>query len=109
MTPDPQSPAPAGRIVLLAGPGDATAIVYHYLAERFDDVVAVIERARVASSPWPAGRARRLGWPTVAGQVAFVTLAMPVLRRRGGAGCSRSWPRPPSTPAPSPGRTPSPR
>lgn len=81
MTPDATAPAPTRRIVVLAGPGDATAIVYHYLAERFDDVVAVIEEP-ASRATLARRRARRLGWGTVAGQVAFVTLAMPVLRRR---------------------------
>ena len=31
------------RIVLLAGQGDSTRICYHFLSDRFTDVVAVIE------------------------------------------------------------------
>jgi folate-dependent phosphoribosylglycinamide formyltransferase PurN len=70
------------RLVLLAGPGDSTNIVYHYLWARFDEVVAVVEepvdRLRLAKR-----RAKRVGWPTVAGQIAFVAGVMPLLRRRG--------------------------
>ncbi|HYA68040.1 MAG TPA: formyl transferase, partial [Acidimicrobiales bacterium] len=82
MTPDG---SPRGiRIVLLAGPGDSTNIVYHHLAARYGDVVVVVERPQ---SRWVLARrrARRLGWVTVIGQVLFVTLVMPVLRRRGRA------------------------
>lgn len=70
-----------GRIVMLAGPGPSTSIVYHYLAAAFPDVVVVMERpvGRVALA---RRRARRLGWGEVVGQVAFVTVALPVLRRR---------------------------
>jgi len=74
------APRRPGRIVLLAGPGEATNIVYHYLAERFADVVVVMERP-VSRITLARRRARRLGWATVAGQVAFITVVMPVLRR----------------------------
>lgn len=69
-----------GRVVLLAGPGEPTAIVFHYLAARFDDVVVVVEEA-VPRVTLARRRARRLGWPTVVGQIAFVTVALPLLRR----------------------------
>jgi folate-dependent phosphoribosylglycinamide formyltransferase PurN len=74
-------PGQAGRIVLLAGPGEPTAIVFHYLAARFDDVV-LVEEESVPRPTLAKRRARRLGWPTVVGQVAFVTVALPVLRWR---------------------------
>jgi folate-dependent phosphoribosylglycinamide formyltransferase PurN len=69
------------RIVLLAGDGDSSRIVYHALATRFDGLVAVIEKPvdRIALA---RRRAARLGWVTVSGQVAFVGLAMPLLRSR---------------------------
>jgi hypothetical protein len=70
------------RVVLLAGPGDSTNIVYNNLASRFPDVVAVVEdpvpRMQIARR-----RAKRLGWPTVSGQMAFVGVAMPFLQWRG--------------------------
>jgi methionyl-tRNA formyltransferase len=78
----PTRSTPGARIVLLAGPGDSTNIVYHYLVRRFTEVVVVQEQPE---SRWALARrrARRLGWPTVAGQVLFVALVMPVLRWRG--------------------------
>jgi len=66
-------------VVLLAGPGEPTAIVYHYLVRRYGDVAVVMERA-VPRVTLARRRARRLGWVTVLGQVAFVTVAMPLLR-----------------------------
>jgi folate-dependent phosphoribosylglycinamide formyltransferase PurN len=70
------------RVVLLAGQGDSTNIVYHYLAARFEEVVAVVEEP-VDRRQLARRRAKRLGWPTVAGQIAFVAGAMPLLRRYG--------------------------
>jgi folate-dependent phosphoribosylglycinamide formyltransferase PurN len=71
-----------GRVVLLAGPGDSTNIVYNYLSQRFTDVVAVVEdpvpRMEIARR-----RAKRLGWATAAGQVVFVVVAMPLLQWQG--------------------------
>jgi folate-dependent phosphoribosylglycinamide formyltransferase PurN len=71
-----------GRVVLLAGPGDSTNIVYNYLAQRFADVVTVVEdpvpRMEIARR-----RAKRLGWATAAGQVIFVGVAMPFLQWKG--------------------------
>jgi hypothetical protein len=57
-----------------------TNIVYHYLAERFPDVVVVMERP-VSRATLARRRARRLGWVTVLGQIAFITIVLPVLRR----------------------------
>jgi len=71
----------SGRVVLLAGPGDATNVVFHYLREAFDDVV-VVQEDRVSRISLSRRRARRLGWWTVAGQVTFVSLVMPLLRWR---------------------------
>ncbi len=66
--------------MLLAGPGEPTHIVFHYLAARFPDVIVVMEEA-VPRVTLARRRARRLGWPTVIGQIAFVTVALPLLRR----------------------------
>jgi len=74
-------PARRGRVVVLAGPGEPTNIVYHYLSRRFPDVVVVMEQP-VGRVTLARRRARRLGWPTVLGQVAFVTIAVPWLRHR---------------------------
>lgn len=68
--------------MLLAGPGDSTDIVANYLAARVPDLVVVIEnppsRLHMARR-----RARRVGWLSAVGQVLFVALLQPVLRRRG--------------------------
>jgi folate-dependent phosphoribosylglycinamide formyltransferase PurN len=74
----------SGQIVLLAGPGDSTNIVYHYLRARFGAVTAVVEDP-VDRILLARRRAKRLGWLKVSGQVAFVSLAMPLLRRAGSA------------------------
>jgi phosphoribosylglycinamide formyltransferase-1 len=70
-----------GPIVLLAGPGDSTNIVFNYLASRFCNVVAVVEEP-VPRMQIARRRAKRLGWPTVSGQMAFVGVAMPFLQWR---------------------------
>ena len=80
-----RDPGSSRRIVVLGRFNDpATAIVVHYLADRFDNVVPVAEQSpsRVTLT---RRRARRLGWVRVAGQLAFLALAMPVLRWRGRA------------------------
>jgi len=70
------------RVVLLAGPGESTDIVANFLASRVRDLVVVVEdppsRLRMARR-----RARRVGWIAAAGQVLFVGLLQPVLRRQG--------------------------
>jgi folate-dependent phosphoribosylglycinamide formyltransferase PurN len=70
-----------GRVVLLAGPGVSTSIVYHHLAARFPGVAVVMERP-VDRLTLARRRARRIGWVTVVGQVAFITVAMPILAYR---------------------------
>jgi folate-dependent phosphoribosylglycinamide formyltransferase PurN len=73
-----------GTVVLLAGPGDTTDIVAHHLAplvERLEVIVEQpVDRVRLARR-----RAARLGWVPVMGQILFVTVALPFLRRRGAA------------------------
>jgi phosphoribosylglycinamide formyltransferase-1 len=71
----------AARVVLLAGPGPSTNIAYHYLSRCFPDIVVIMERP-VKRRTLARRRARRLGWPTVAGQLAFIALVLPVLRYR---------------------------
>ena len=69
-------------VVLLAGPGDTTDIVANYLAARVPELDVIVEespsRVRMATR-----RAARIGWPTVVGQVLFVTTVLQYLRRRG--------------------------
>jgi folate-dependent phosphoribosylglycinamide formyltransferase PurN len=79
-----RAPASSRRIVVLARVNDATAITVHYLAQRFDDVVTVVEHSG-SRAALARRRAKRLGWVQVAGQLAFTTLALPVLARRGKA------------------------
>ena len=84
MSPPTSDTTPGGRgpVVVLAGSGDTTDIVAHYLAARVDDLVVIVEappsRRRMARR-----RAERIGWSTVVGQVLFAAGALPVMRRRG--------------------------
>jgi folate-dependent phosphoribosylglycinamide formyltransferase PurN len=76
-----ERPSPSDRIVLLAGPGVTTDIVYHYLAGRFPHVTVVMERP-ASRMGLARRRARRLGWWTVLGQMAFIVIAAPIVARR---------------------------
>jgi len=71
-----------GTVVLLAGPGDTTDIVAHRLAPLAGRLEVIVEepidRIRLARR-----RAARLGWLRVVGQILFVTVALPALRRSG--------------------------
>jgi Formyl transferase len=71
-----------GRVVLLAGPGYSTDIVANYLASRVPDLVVVVEDPQ-SRLEMARRRARRVGWWPVVGQVLFVALLQPVLRRLG--------------------------
>jgi folate-dependent phosphoribosylglycinamide formyltransferase PurN len=70
-----------GRVVLLAGPGASTHIVYHALARAFGEVPVILEE-RVPRGQLVKRRLKKLGLPTVAGQMLFMALAEPLLRRR---------------------------
>jgi folate-dependent phosphoribosylglycinamide formyltransferase PurN len=79
---DTPPPRPVqGRVVLLAGPGESTDVVANFLASRVNELVVITEdpasRRRMA-----VGRARKLGWPAVTGQLLFIVVALPVLRHR---------------------------
>jgi len=71
-----------GRVVLLAGSDENTSMVANYLDSRVQDLVLVVEsppsRVRMARR-----RARRVGWVDATGQILFVALVLPVLRRTG--------------------------
>jgi phosphoribosylglycinamide formyltransferase 1 len=72
-------------VVVLGDRGPGTGAVVRALEESLADrasVVAVLEESpgRLALA---RRRVRRLGWSTVAGQVAFLALVLPVLRRQG--------------------------
>jgi folate-dependent phosphoribosylglycinamide formyltransferase PurN len=72
-------PIDRGGVVVLAGPGDTTDIVAHALSAEVPDLV-VIEEQSPSRSRMARRRAERVGWPTVIGQVLFVTAVMPALR-----------------------------
>ena len=80
--PTPTPSDPDRTVVLLAGPGDTTDIVANYLAARLPDLVVIVE-ASPSRRTMAIRRAARIGWPTVIGQVLFVTTALPLLRWRG--------------------------
>jgi phosphoribosylglycinamide formyltransferase-1 len=61
-------------VVLLAGGGDSTWIVHNALREQFPISAVIIEEAPSAAAVLRR-RARKVGWPTVAGQAAFILLA----------------------------------
>ena len=65
-------------IVLLAGTGRSTAIVYNALAREFT-VAAVIQEDKPARLDFLKRRARKIGWPKVAGQTLFRAVVMPAL------------------------------
>lgn len=65
-------------IVLLAGTGQSTAIVYNALCRDFE-VAGVIQEERPARFGMMKRRARKIGWATVAGQTLFRALIMPSL------------------------------
>lgn len=71
-----------GRVVLLASEGPSSRMVFNALRARFPDVHAVVE-APVPRSVLVRRRLKKLGVVTVAGQLAFMGLAQPWLRRRG--------------------------
>jgi hypothetical protein len=72
-------------VALLGDRGAATAAVAHALAAHLDGraALAIVLEESPSRLALARRRARRLGWTKVAGQVAFVGLVMPVLRRRG--------------------------
>lgn len=69
------------RIVLLAGPGASTNIVYHALEREFGAIPVIIEE-RISRQQLIKRRLKRLGAITVAGQILFMILAEPLLRRQ---------------------------
>jgi folate-dependent phosphoribosylglycinamide formyltransferase PurN len=69
-------------VVLLAGRNDATDIVANYLHNSLPNLILITED-RPSRISLVRRRARRLGWITALGQVLFVFLLMPVLRRQG--------------------------
>lgn len=68
------------RVVLLAGDGPSTRMVYHALRKRYDDVVVVLEEGP-RRRQMLLRRVRTLGPVTVFGQLLFLAAVLPVLRR----------------------------
>lgn len=73
-----------GDVVILTSPGDAGPIIYHGLREVVP-IGLVIEERSLGKTTLVRRRARRLGVRRTAGQLLFMGLAAPVLRRRGTA------------------------
>ena len=69
-------------IVLLIDRSDLSRIIYHALAGEFA-IDAVIREAKPARSTLIKRRLKKLGWPTVLGQIAFATCIVPLLGREG--------------------------
>lgn len=67
------------RIVLLAGQGMYTPIVYNALRSEYPDLQVMLE-SPVSRLRTARRRIRHQGWFTVAGQMAFMAAVFPVLR-----------------------------
>ncbi len=67
------------QVVLLAGPGISTDIVFNALQKRFDVPIAIIEH-KENTSVFLKRRVRKLGYITVAGQILFQLIVVPALR-----------------------------
>ncbi len=75
----------SATVVLLAGPGESTALVYNALVAAGLPVAHVIIEEAVPHRQLLARRVRTLGRLTVLGQVGFQGLLVPLLRRRSAA------------------------
>lgn len=73
----PSSPSP--RLLLIGSDHPTTWIVYNRLVREFGLFDAVIEGG-VTKGVLVRNRARKLGWPAVLSQMAFVALIRPILR-----------------------------
>lgn len=72
------------KLAVLASPGPSTDIlVNRLLREGFDDLLVLVEPPQ-SKRALLRGRARRLGWGAVLGQVLFMGLVLPLLRRWAG-------------------------
>ena len=69
-------------MVVLAGPGATTEVLVNHLAT-VGIPCTLIEEQPPSRTRLARRRARRVGWPTVLSQVAFITVVQPVLRRQG--------------------------
>jgi methionyl-tRNA formyltransferase len=69
------------KIVILAGPGESTDILFHYLDQEFG-VYRIIVEEPVSQRQLLRRRAEKLGWRTVVGQILFKLLIAAPLGRR---------------------------
>jgi folate-dependent phosphoribosylglycinamide formyltransferase PurN len=74
--------ASEGSVVLLAGPGPSSWIVYNALAADFPDTVVVLEEG-FSRLQLLRRRIRKLGCRAALGQLLFVGLVVPLLSARG--------------------------
>lgn len=70
------------KLVVLATSGPPTNILYNYLEDVGIHPSSVLIEPPQSRKALLRGRARRLGWPSVIGQILFMALVLPVLRRR---------------------------
>ncbi|WP_417525543.1 formyl transferase [Marinovum sp.] len=73
------------RLVVLASGGPPTDILVNYLEDAGLSPLAVLIEPAQSRRALLRGRARRLGWRAVVGQLLFMALVLPPLRRRAGA------------------------
>ncbi|WP_163849198.1 formyl transferase [Pseudooceanicola aestuarii] len=77
------------KICILATPGTSTDILRNYLADAgFNDVMTIVEKP-VSKLAMLKHRRRRLGTAVVVGQLAFLALLAPLLRRESAGRRSR--------------------
>ncbi len=77
----PESPTPA-QVVLLVNEGPLASIVYHALKREFPGLQAIVEDS-VPRTRLLKRRIKKLGPVIVGGQVLFMALVLPILRRTG--------------------------
>jgi len=68
-------------IALLIDRSDLSRIIYHALAAEFA-IDAIIREEKPPRSALVRRRSKKLGWPTVLGQIAFASCMVPLLRRQ---------------------------
>lgn len=69
------------KIVLLCSEGFSTTVLYNYIS-RFYPVTQVIAETPLRGLALAKRRLKKLGWITVAGQVAFMAAVVPLLRKK---------------------------
>lgn len=68
------------KILMLGGDGSSTRVVFHFLSEHFE-VVRCIREQPVPRKQFLQNRAKKLGWPTVVGQMIFQAGIAPILKK----------------------------